>query len=133
MNHYIKIAAVLAALAIVPSCKKDEEDKCAAGQGGNITLVVFPKHHNKPVRPYSVWVKYNTLNAPGSMASNYDLVVNADTTEDHIHLKNMKCGDYYIYMNGYDTGIREAVKGGIPYTVQATATGEIDIDVPVTE
>jgi len=134
MSPYIKMAAILAALAIVPSCKKTEDDKkCVAGQGGNITLVVFPKHHSKPVRPYSVWVKYNTQNAPGATAAAYDLVVPADTTEDHIHLANMKCGDYYIYMNGYDTSIRETVKGGIPYTVPDTAAGELAIDIPVTE
>ena len=132
MHTYIKIAVVLAAFIIVLSCNKEDE-KCVAGSGGNITLVLFPKHHNKSVRPYSAWVKYNTQNAPGTTAADYDLVVSADTTEDHIHLANMKCGEYYIYMNGYDTAIKEAVKGGIPYTVPENPTGEVDIDVPVTE
>jgi len=133
MHSYIKMVVFLAAVALIPSCKKEDEKKCVAGTGGNITLVVFPKHHSKSVRPYSAWIKYNTQNAPGATESDYDLVVPADTTEDHIHLANMKCGEYYIYMNGYDTSIKEAVKGGIPYNVPETATGEVDIDVPVTE
>ena len=133
MSPYIKLTAMLAIRALLPSCKPDDDNVvCVAGQGGNITLAVFPKHHSKAVRPYSVWLQYKTKNAPAN-ASDYDLVVPADTTEDHIHLANMKCGDYYIYMNGYDTAIREAVKGGIPYTVPGTGTTEIAIDVPVTE
>lgn len=133
MKYLITGLTLLAGLALLPACKK-HDDGCVAGQGGNLTIVAFPKHHGAAVvRPYSAWVKFNSKNLPDTVASAFDLIVNADTTEDHVHLKDLKCGDYYIYMKGIDTSRKLFVRGGIPYTVAEGATGEIDIDVPVSE
>lgn len=125
------LLAVIATATMFTSCKKD--DKCDAGTGGNVTIVAFPKHHGKEVRPYSAWVKFNTNDSPGNSASNYDLIIDADTTENHIEIENLKCGDYYIFMTGYDTSTVAIVVGGTPYTVAESASGEINLDVAVTE
>ena len=130
MKKQIFLLAVVAT-AIIASCKK--EDKCDAGTGGNVEVVAFPKHHGKEVRPYKAFVKFNSNEFPGTSSSSYDLVLDADTTENHIELGMLKCGDYYIYMTGYDTSIANVVVGGIPYTVSKEATGELDIDIPVVE
>ena len=128
------ITIITAALLITAftSCK-EEKDECTAGTGGSVTLVAFPQHHGADVRPYNVYVKYNTQNSPGTDPANYDLTIAADTTENHIEIENLKCGDYYIYMVGYDTAISEGVSGGIPTTIAEGATGEINLNVPVTE
>lgn len=130
MKKTILFAAIAA--TIIASCKKDE-NKCDAGTGGNVEVVAFPQHHGKSVRPYHAYVKFNSKDYQGTSPSSYDLALDADTTENHIELGKLKCGDYYIYMTGYDTAIAEIVVGGIPYTVSEDATGELDINIPVVE
>lgn len=122
---------VAIAATMFSSCKKDEG--CDAGTGGNVTVVAFPQHHGKDARPYSAWVKFNTQDAPGITAADYDLIELADTTENHIELENLKCGNYYVYMTGYDTAATITVVGGIPFTIEEGSAGEIDLIVPVTE
>lgn len=123
-------------ILIIGSClgceKKPQKPTCVGGTGGNITLVASPKHHGKLVRPYKAYVKFNSKDAPASL-SDYDVNKTADTSKDNIKVEGLKCGDYYIYLTGFDTGVNANVKGGIPYTLNETATGEIDVDIPVTE
>lgn len=117
------------------SCK----EKCdEAGTGGSITIVAFPQHHEKPIisQPNyldSAFVKFNTQIFPGTTPSDYDLVLAGEEGEDHVHIENLKCGDYYIYMTGWDTSINQRVTGGIPYNIPEDAPSEIDLDVLVTE
>ena len=125
MKNTFLIAAI-AATTIFTSCVKE-------GLGGKVEVVAFPKHHGVSVRPYKAFVKFNTKELPGTAESDFDLVIDADTTENHIELGMLKKGDYYIYMTAFDTAISEIVVGGIPYTVSNKATGELDIDVPVVE
>ena len=49
------------------SCKK--KDNCEAGLGGDLTVVAYLKHHGRIIanqvgHPDTVWVKFNTQNAP---------------------------------------------------------------------
>jgi hypothetical protein len=123
-------------LASVISCK-DDDNKCVAGTGGNVTVVAKPEHHlepiiNLPAYPDSAFVKFNTQEFPGDNPALYDLVVAGEAPEDHVHIEGLKCGKYFIFMTGFDTTIQERVKGGIP--VQITQqSGERIIKVPVTE
>lgn len=125
----------LTSLFFLTSCK----DKCKdAGTGGTITVVAFPLHHSTPIissdtYPDSVFVKFNTQDFPGIAASEYDFVLAGDSGEDHVHIENLKCGDYFIYMTGVDITINQRVTGGIPYHVDENAPSEIDLNVPVTE
>jgi hypothetical protein len=48
-------------------------------------------------------------------------------------VQGLKCGDYFLFMTGFDTSIAERVKGGIPYTIQEGASGIKNVVVPVTE
>lgn len=132
MRH-LKILTFLSfSFCVMASCDKKDQTVCTGGNGGNITLVVHPKHHGKPVKPTNAYIKYNNKDAPSSL-SDYDLTVTADTSAISMKLTNLKCGDYYIFATGYDTAISKAVKGGIPYTVSESASGEINIDIPATE
>lgn len=132
MKSIIQLAAILASIALIPSCKKKEDSKCSAGSGGNVTIVAYPQHHGKDVRPYKAYVKYGTKDAPSNLSS-YDFTKDADTTENHIELTGLKCGDYYIYLTGYDTSVKAGVKGGIPYSLPENATGETSVYIPITE
>ena len=128
--------AIFIALIFMSSCKKD--NKCTAGTGGAVTIAAFPQHHTKPIfstggnHTDTVYVKFNAQDFPGTSPASYDLVIAGDSGEDHVHIENLKCGDYYIYMTGFDTSINKRVTGGIPYSFSQTS-GEIDLNVPVTE
>jgi len=117
------------------SCGK--KDECVAGTGGAVTIAAFPQHHLLPIESHAnyldtAYVKFNTQEFPGDDPSKYDLVIAGEVGEDHVHIENLKCGDYYLYMTGFDTTINMRVTGGIPYSFTQTS-GEIDVIVPVTE
>jgi len=120
---------------IYTSCKK--KDECVAGTGGAVAIAAFPQHHSVPIVSDSAhldtaYVKFNTQDFPGEDPSKYDLVIAGEAGEDHVHIENLKCGDYYIWMTGFDPSINMRVTGGIPYSFTQTS-GEIDVIVPVTE
>ena len=115
-------------LFTVSSCK----EKCTGGSGGSTTIVAFPKHHGADTKPLWAFVKFNTKDSPGTSPANYDLQIAGDTTENHIELENLKCGDYYIYMIAIDPGINDTVVGGVPFSTEQTS-GEVNATVAVTE
>lgn len=115
------------------SCKqKENEPSCPAGSGGSIALILEPQHHGKEVRPYKAYLRFNALDAPSSLNA-FDLKVDADTTQKTIRIPNLKCGSYYIYATAYDTAVKAAVKGGIPYQIPQNTSAETRLVIPVTE
>ncbi len=133
---YTVIAVFISFSLMSTSCKK--KDNCNAGTGGNLTVVAYLKHHgrvivNQPGHPDTVWVKYNTLNAPGSGTSGYDKFFIGEEGEDHVHLSGLQCGDYYFYATGKDTTIQEPhVVGGTPFSTEKTS-GEVELNIAVSE
>ncbi len=108
-----------------------------AGEGGNVTIVAFPKHHGMFIVSDSLYldsafVKFNATNSPGTTAGAYDKIVVGVAGEDHVHIEGLKRGKYFIFMTGYDSSISQRLTGGIPYEI-TQKSGEIDLDVPVTE
>jgi hypothetical protein len=120
------------AVITLTSCTKE-------GLGGDATLVVKPAHHGLPILSTaayqdSVFVKFNTLDAPSSPTTDYDLLVVGAVGEDHIHVEGLEHGDYYVYCTGWDTSINMRVTGGIPVTIKRKERkDEIVVDVPITE
>ena len=137
-NTAYAIGLLLAFSSMTTSCKK--KDNCEAGTGGELTVVAYLKHHgsliaNQPGDPDTVWVKFNTQNAPGSGVSNYDKFFVGEDGEDHVQISGLKCGDYYFYGAGKDTTLdstQDRVAGGIPFSTDKTS-GEVNLDIPVSE
>jgi hypothetical protein len=48
-------------------------------------------------------------------------------------VEGLKCGDYFLFMTGFDTSIAERVKGGIPYSIAEGTSGTKSVIVPITE
>jgi hypothetical protein len=113
---------------------------CVAGAGGDVTIVARLQHHGVTIPNIvghldSVYVKYNATNSPGTDLSLFDTLFIGEAGEDHVHLEGLKCGKYYLFGAGYDPAqdsIHHRVTGGIPYNL-TTTTGEVDINVPVSE
>lgn len=132
MKKSILVLSLLALLG--SSCKRKEI--CVGGLGGDLTLVLFPQHHGKAIYSQdtvrdTAFVKFNTQDAP-AVGVPYDLIVYGVAGENHVNVHNLKCGDYYVYMTGYDSSIQQRVKGAIPVST-SQKTGELDVVVPVSE
>ena len=120
------------------SCSKKDDQLCVGGSGGNVDLKLFPKHHDDPILNQenyldSVFIKFNTKEFPGDDKSKYDLIIVGNVGDDNVLVKGLKCGNYFIYMTGYDQSISERVKGGIPYYISEDFSGIKNVVVPVTE
>ncbi|MCS6991924.1 MAG: hypothetical protein NZL95_08695 [Chitinophagales bacterium] len=131
----ISLAFVLGTAAVL-ACSSCRE-RCEAGLGGNVTLVAYAKHHGKPIFgteqwPDSALIKFNASELPGVNASDYDLVVVGKAGDDFVRIEGLKCGNYYVFMTGFDANFNARVVGGIPVTI-AQESGELHLDVPVTE
>ena len=121
------------------SCKK--KDNCTAGTDGTLTVAIFPQHHGKAIpnrEDYrdTVYLKFCTqeqmaLDA-NKVPTDYDAVFIGEGDEDHVHIEGLSPGDYYIFINAYDTTGPYRVFGGIPFSTEQTS-GEVDLNVPVSE
>lgn len=110
------------------SCKK----KSSAGFGGNATLNVTGQHHGVTIDSLTVFIKFNTSEAPSDAVYDANFpVTHFGPQNSYAILKNLKAGDYYIYAEGWDPSISNTVKGGIPYTIDKETS--YSIIVPVTE
>ena len=127
----------LSFLMLVPvllsaSCEKDknEEPKLDAGKGGTATLKLTTQHHSAYIDSCMVYIAYNTLDAVEEFDDS--MKVSLIDGKPQAIFTNLKNGDYYVYGEGYDPGIFEGVKGGIPVKVR-DQDSTYDYILPVTE
>ena len=113
------------------ACKPSKKDTVVptAGKGGSSFLRITPQHHGKNIDSATVYLKYNSSDA----SATYDdsAVCQAVGGLPVARFDSLKAGQYYIFSQGYDPSIFQAVKGGIPFTISASDT--FNVLVPVTE
>ena len=80
----------------------------------------------------TVYIKYNAQEYPGSNPSAYDATFIGDWPGDYVRVPNLKCGNYFIYAAGYESGHAYRVAGGIPFSTDQK-DGEKSITIPVSE
>jgi hypothetical protein len=109
------------------ACKKN-------GTGGDATVVAFPEHHGKPIKGCTAYVKFNSSDLPADYKTKSDMVVAGEEKEDHIHIKGLLPGNYFIVAEGYDSSIMAPVKGGLNVKIsRKQKKDELDVKIPVTE
>ena len=133
LSRYFLTIGLLTTTAFF-SCKKNNKN-CVAGTGGNLAIVVFPKHHTVPIFNKAnyldtVFVKFNTNDAPSDGV--YDTFFIGMAGNDHVRLEGLKCGKYYFLATGFDTTIQQRVVGAIPFTTDKN-DGKTELTIPVTE
>jgi hypothetical protein len=132
MKNILKFSLFIVAAVFIFSCSRE-------GTGGNATLVVFLKHHgftivNHVGYPDTVYVKFNAKDAPSGGLTKYDTYFVGEVGEDHVHLENLKWGDYYLFGVGKDTTGPYRVLGGMHVKIKRSERkGEKDVDLAVTE
>jgi hypothetical protein len=120
----------IAILSTVSACSRKENDQ-NAGKGGTAILNVIPKHHGVSINIINakVFIKYNAQDVP----INYDDSASCSllSSQPTAIFNGLKTGSYYIYCQGFDTTIKQNVKGGMPYTISNETN--ISLSLPVTE
>jgi hypothetical protein len=118
---------IIAVSVLIISCKKNNT-------GGECEVAAFPQHHGKSIYGATVYVKFGAKDLPNDPTSNYDLKVEGEPDEEHVHIKNLRYGHYYLYAVGYDSSIAQTVVGGLALKIKwKERKKEIDVNVPVTE
>jgi hypothetical protein len=128
MKTTIKTISLVALIGTVLfSCKKNDT-------GGKAEIHAKISHHSAPINGSTVYVKFGTQELPTNPTSNYDLKIEGEATDNHVHIKDLRYGEYYLYAVGFDSAIGQTVKGGVPITIKWSERKKtIDIDIPVTE
>ena len=132
MKLFLKLSIIIILIGSYSSCTKP-------GIGGTTTVVCFLKHHtmvivNDSIVPSVVYVKFGATELPADPTNNYDSKFIGTIGEDHVHVTELKPGQYFLYGTGWDPDISQEVKGGIGIKIKAKdKTKEIDSDIPVTE
>ncbi len=109
------------------------------GLDGDAILVIKPAHHGTPIVSTgayrdSVFIKFNTQDMPSDPTHDYDALFVGEVGEDHIHIENVKWGEYYVFCTGWDTSINARVYGGVPVKIKRKdRKDEIVVNVPVVE
>ena len=114
------------------SCKK-------AGLAGDNIVVASPQHHGKAIYSLStpnyrdtVYVKFNAVELPGTKPSNFDKVFIGEVGEEHVHIRGLQIGKYFLYGVGWDSTMSMRVSGGIAIELKEL-TAETEINIPVSE
>ncbi len=126
-----KIIKIITAIALTATgftaCKKNSD-------GGKATIAALPAHHGKEIFGATAYVKFGATELPSDPTTNYDLKIVGEAKENHVHIEDLRYGKYYVYMVGYDSTIKQVVKGGVPAHIKYSQRAkEIDLNVPVTE
>lgn len=123
----MKNMILLIALAGLIACKKN-------GTGGSTDVVAFTAHHSKPIFGSTVYVKFDARELPQDPTGNYDLVIAGEPNEDHVHIPDLLPGNYFLYATGFDSTIKQPVKGGVPLNIsRKDKKKELEVDIAVSE
>ncbi|MCC6370175.1 MAG: hypothetical protein IT236_04135, partial [Bacteroidia bacterium] len=67
----------------ITSCKKNDT-------GGKATLHVMVYHHSTPINNSVLYIKFGTQSQPSNPTADYDLKVDSERGENHIHVENLR-------------------------------------------
>ena len=128
-----RIALIGASLIIVAAsaCNKDDDNGPVGGTGGSATLRVNTFHHTRRIDSITVYIKYNAQDQPANGKYDDSARVVKGASDTVAIFSGLKAGKYYLYGNGWDPMINQAVHGGIPYTITSETT--LSVNLPVTE
>lgn len=93
-------------LIYITGCKKN-------GTGGKASLHVMVYHGKTAIKASTLYVKFGTQSQPSDPKNSYDLKVQGEADENHVHVEDLRIGEYYLYAVGYDSLEKKQVEGGL--------------------
>jgi len=133
MKKLFALIPILLLLAVA-SCRKDDNNPSEpSGKGGNATLQATPQHHGKNIDSCTIYIKYNTSDAPADGKYDDSAVCVPISGKPVATFTQLKKGPYYLFGKGWDPSISQGVIGGTPYTIPDTTVSTYTLNVPVTE
>ena len=106
----LKYGILILCALILFSCKKN-------GTGGEAMITAYVNHKGNPVNLPTIYVKYGAKTQPSSPTTDYDQVIQG-VHENHVHIKYLRYGNYYLYATGFDSIANRAVSGGLAVKVK---------------
>ncbi len=122
MHELKKILFLFYLSLFLISCKKNQ-------LGGKSIIEGKVAHHSAAVANATVYIKFNATEFPGTDVNNYDVQLVTDA--DGNYKINCYQGNYYLFGYGYDAGVKEFVRGGVPVKIRTNEM--LQIEVAVTE
>lgn len=114
-------------LILNTSCKKN-------GTGGKAMVHATVSHNGKPINHSTIYVKFGTHHAPENPTTDFDLKAHGEETDNHVHIEDLRPGEYYLYAVGINTVTGKTVKGGTSVEISWSERKEtIDADIAVSE
>jgi hypothetical protein len=129
MKYGISILSMVLIIFMAFGCRK----KNNAGLGGDNELQVTVKHHAVIQDSITVYVKFNTQDAPASI-NDYEISAEVEEYEGEkiAIFTGLKDGEYYLYGKGWDPDLVDDVEGGLPIEI-CDESGPKTVDLQVTE
>ena len=94
------------------SCKKND-----TGGDAEIHAMIF--HGSTPIiGTTTLYVKFDAKTQPSEPTSTYDLKVEGDPDDNHVHVDDLRTGDYYLYAVAFDSLAMIPVKGGVHVAIK---------------
>lgn len=103
-KNLLTITLITLALSIT-SCKKNED-------GGKAEIHALIFHGSTEIRNADLYVKFGATSAPSDPTTDYDMKLKGESGDNHVHVEELRRGDYYLYAVGKDTVANQVVKGG---------------------
>ena len=111
-NKLILATLITASVTLISSCKKND-----AGGNAEIHAKIF--HGSTPmVGTTTLYVKFGAKTEPVEPTTNYDLKLNGEVDDNHVHVEDLRPGNYYLYAEAFDSTLMVPVKGGVATTIK---------------
>jgi hypothetical protein len=99
-------------LVTVCACKKNST-------GGKAEIHAIISHGSTPViGTTTLYVKFDAKSQPADPVSTYDLKVMGEPDDNHVHVEDLRPGNYYLYAVAFDSTAMLPVKGGAAATIK---------------
>jgi hypothetical protein len=106
------IALLLFTALSVSSCRKNDT-------GGEAEVHALIYHGSTPiVGTTTLYVKYDAKSQPAEPLTTYDEKIIGEPDDNHVHVEDLRPGNYYLYAVAFDSLVMKPVKGGTAVAIK---------------
>ncbi len=109
-KNILFLSTLFFGLTLTTSCKKNDT-------GGKASLHVMVYNGTSPVKGATLYVKFGEHHQPTDPTNNYDLKIQGEVNDNHVHVEDLRMGDYYLYAIGYDSIAKKMIEGGVAASI----------------